>query len=303
MFTPDYMTRMRTYFTQAEKLAKSEDILARVKKAKLSLLYLELSQNLGYYTEFGDFTYGKSIRKSRAEKEIYQQYLNEFIDLCKKDELVMFGIPITFEKITAKWQACINLESSTVPRIDLPAEWIFTTDPEDKGVSEKWYANQKFYDAAVRKANEFGGGEASITPLAKGLTRMHINRGAEGWEGQGFPGFDGYGWYFQSIEIPDELFAKNHLYLYFSHVNEQAWVYINGGFAFERTYASTGKSVGELSPSPFSHDIKPYLKPGTRNKIAVRVKHSLGLGGMKFATMLIGTDEECTTDQLNKYRY
>jgi len=55
MFTPDYMARMRTYFTQAEKLANSPDILARVKKAKLSLLYLNYLRTLGYYTEFGDF--------------------------------------------------------------------------------------------------------------------------------------------------------------------------------------------------------------------------------------------------------
>jgi len=48
--------------------------------------------------------------------------------------------------------------SSVLPRLDLPADWIFTTDPEDKGVSEKWYANQKFYDAVLpKKPMSFGG--------------------------------------------------------------------------------------------------------------------------------------------------
>jgi len=301
MFTPDFMTRMREDFNQAEKLAKTQDILDRVKKAKISLLYLELCQNIGYYTEFGDFVYGKSIRKSRADKEIYKQYLDEFSELCKKNELSTFGIPITFEKITNKWQSCIDTDSSALPKIDLPAEWIFTTDPDDKGVKEKWYTSQKFYDAAVRKA-EFGGGEASIAPLEKGMTRLHINRGV-GWEQQGFPGFDGYGWYFQNIEVPDELFTKNHLYLVFLGVNEQAWVYVNGEFAFERTYASTGKSVGDLWTTAFSSDVKKYLKQGTRNKIAVRVIHASGLGGMWLPASLLGTDEECTTEQLDKYRY
>jgi hypothetical protein len=302
MFTPDFMNKMRACFNRAESLAKSEDILARVKKAKISLLYLELSQNIGYYTEFGDFVYGKSMREPLAKKEVFKQYLDEFIELCKKNELGIFGIPITFDKITAKWRACIDMENSTPPKIDLPAEWIFTTDPDDKGVGEKWYANQKFYDAAVRKTDEFGGGEASIAPLEKGLARLHINRGV-GWEQQGFPGFDGYGWYFQNIEVPDDLFAKKHLYVYFLGVNEQAWIYVNDELAFERTYASTGKNVGDLPTTPFSSDIKKYLKQGVKNRIAVRVTHGSGLGGIWLPAMLFGTDEECTTEQLYKYRF
>jgi hypothetical protein len=299
MFTPDFMTKMREYFTQAESLAKTEDIRARVKKAKISLLYLELCQNIGYYTEFGDFVYGKSIRESRAKKEIFKRYLGEFIDLCKKNEMVTFGIPITFEKITAKWRSCIDMEGPSLPRLDLPAEWIFTTDSEDNGVREKWYTNQKFYDAAIRMANEFSGGAAPITTPEKGLSRLLTNGGL-GWEQQGFPGFKGYAWYFQNIEIPDGLLAKNYLYLYFLGVNEQAWVYVNGKLAFERTYASTGKSAGELSA--FSCDIKHYLKQGSGNSVAVRVTHASGPGGIWLPVMLIGTEKPCTSEQLNEYR-
>ena len=134
------------------------------------------------------------------------------------------------------------------------------------------------------------------------MTRLHINRGA-GWEAQGFAGFGGYGWYFQDIEVPNDLFAKAHMYLYFLGVNEQAWVYVNGEFAFERTYASTGKTVGSLATTAFSFDIKKYLKQGGRNRIAVRVTHSSGLGGIWLPAMLFGTEEECTTEQLDKYRY
>jgi hypothetical protein len=115
MFTPDFMTKMRECFTKAESLAKSEDILARVKKGKISLLYLELSQNLGYYTEFGEFVPGKSIRESPAGKEVFKRYLDEFIDLCRKNELATFGIPITFEKITTKWRSCLDMKSSVLP--------------------------------------------------------------------------------------------------------------------------------------------------------------------------------------------
>jgi hypothetical protein len=287
MFTPEFMARMRECFTQAEGLAKSEEILARVKKAKIALLYLELSQNLGYYTEFGDFTYGKGLREPPAKKAAFKPYVDEFADLCRKNELTLFGIPITLDKIVDKWRACLDMESSSLAKLDLPAEWAFATDADDKGVGEKWYADPAFYDAAA------GG---------RKLTRLHINRGV-GWEQQGFPGFDGYGWYFQYLDVPDELLAKNHLYLCFRGVNEQAWVYVNGELAVERTYSSTGKSVGDLGGTPFSADIKKYLKPGGKNRIAVRVTHASGLGGIWLPAMLVGTEEECTTEQLDKYRY
>jgi len=302
MFTPEFMANMRNCFTEAERMAKSEEILARVKRAKTSLLYLELSQNVGYYTEFGDFVYGRSIRQSRAAKQVFKPPLDEFAEICKDNELTTLGIAGTVEKITAKWQSCIDAESSALPKVYLPAEWIFTTDPEDKGVGEKWYANRKYFDAAARLPNEAGGGAASAVALEKELSRLHINRGV-GWEQQGFPGFDGYGWYFQNLEIPDELVTRKHLYLDFLGVNEQAWIYINGEFAYERSYASTGKGVGDLAGAAFSFDAKRWLKSEIKNGVAVRVTHSSGLGGIWLPAMLVGTDEECSTEQLAKYRY
>ncbi len=88
-----------------------------------------------------------------------------------------------------------------------------------------------------------------------------------------------------------------------SRVNEQAWVYINGELALERSYASTGKGVGELAGAAFSFDVKKWLKPGARNRVAVRVTHSSGLGGILQPAMLVGLDEKCSTEQLDKYRY
>jgi len=302
MFTPEFMESMRRSFVEAERLAGSDEILARVKRAKLSLLYLELCQNLGYYSEFGDFVYGKSVKHPRAGKQAFQQYLDEFTDICKRNELTALGIPITLEKIAAKWQSCIDSDSPALPKVYLPAEWIFATDPADKGVSERWYANQEFYDAAARLTVGSEGGRQSAAGLGKGLSRVHINRGV-GWEQQGFPGFDGYGWYFQNLEVPDDLVSNQHLYLCFLGVNEQAWVYVNGEFAFERSYASTGKGVGDLVGAPFSFDAERWLKPGIRNRVAVRVTHASGLGGISMPAMLVATDEECTDEQLDRYRY
>jgi hypothetical protein len=283
-------------------MARSEEIRSRIQRAKLSLLYLELCQNLGYYTEFGDFVYGKSIGKLPSERQGFKQRLDEFVDLCKKHELTTLGIPITVEKIAARWRSCIDAAGAAAPKVYLPAEWIFTTDPDDRGVKEKWHANQKYYDAAVSLNDRSASVDKPALTLEKGLSRLHINRGV-GWEQQGFPGFGGYGWYFQSIVVPDDLLKRKFLYLYFLGVNEQAWVYVNGELAFERSYATTKKGVGELAGAPFSFDAKRWLKPSGRNCIAVRVTHSSGLGGIWLPAMLVGTDEECSTGQLDKFRY
>jgi hypothetical protein len=303
MFTPEFMARMRQSFEDAERKAGSDEILTRVKRAKLSLLYLELSQHLGYYTEFGDFVYGKSLRQPPAAKQVFRPLLDEFTAICNQHELTTLGIPITLARITAKWQSCITADSAALPKVYLPAEWIFRPDPADKGVSEQWYADPQNYESARQLLT--GGPECTPTPagsLKAGLHRLHVNRGV-GWEQQGFPGFDGYGWYFQEIEIPDGLLNKQHLYLDFLSVNEQAWVYVNGEFAGERSYASTGKGVGDLAGAAFSFDAKKWLKPGGRNRIAVRVTHSTGLGGILQPAMLVGTDEECSTGQLDRFRY
>ncbi len=297
MFTPEFMAKMERCFAAAEGLAQSDTIRERLKRAKLPLLYLNLAQNLGYYTEFGDFVYGKSIRRPPAEKQAFLPTLDQFLETCRKANLSTLGIPITVEKIAGKWRSCIEADSAALPKVYLPAEWVFATDPGDKGAGEKWYADRKYYDAAERRATG-----AAATELGKGLTVLHINRGV-GWEQQGFPGFEGYGWYFQTLDIPTDLAGRKHLYLYFLGVNEQAWVYVNGAPAFERTYASTGKRVGDLIGAPFAFDAHQWLKAGAGNTIAVRVTHSSGLGGMWLPALLVGTDEECSTEALAKYRY
>lgn len=302
MFTPEFMASMRRDFTEAESLARDDEIRWRVRRAKLPLLYLELCQNLGYYTEFGDFVYGRNIAQPRSAKQRYAQSLDEFVNIARHNELSTLGIPTTLEKIAARWRACIDADGAPVAKIYLPAEWIFATDPEDKGSGQRWYADPRYFDAATRLNQRAASSNTTPFAIEKGLARLHINRGV-GWQQQGFPGYNGYGWYFQSIALPEELAGKKHLYLRFLGVNEQAWVYVNGELAFQRTYATTGNGVGDLAGTPFGFDARRWLKSGDSNHIAVRVTHASGLGGIWQPAMLIGTDQECTSDQLDRYRY
>jgi hypothetical protein len=301
MFTPEFMAEMRRCFAEAERLAQSDEILTRVKRAKLSLLYLELCQNLGYYTEFGDFVPGKAAAQPAAARQAFRAPLDEFVDVCTRNGLTTLGIPVSLDRIAARWRSCLDAEGAPA-KVYLPAEWAFATDPQDRGVRENWPADARYYGAALKLSVATDGAQPMAPELGKGLARLHVNRGV-GWEQQGFPGFEGYGWYFQHLEVPAGLADRRHLHLCFLGVNEQAWVYLNGELAFERSYASTGKGVGELTGTPFSFDASRWLRGAGPHRIAVRVTHATGLGGICQPAMLVGTDEECTTEQLGAYRF
>jgi len=299
MFTLEFMAAMRRDFAAAEQLAQSDEIRERLQRAKLPLLYVELAQQLGYYSEFGDFITGTKWGQSRAAKQPLQPVLNEFAATCDRSGLSTLGIPITRDRIVAKWQACLDADSPPQVKAYLPAEWIFATDPQDQGVKGKWFADRRYYDAAATLKVATSPDQHSA-PLPTGMARLHINRGV-GWEQQGFPGFAGPGWYFQNLAVPEALAGRKHLYLYFTGTNEQAWVYVNGELIGERTYTSTGARPGDLVWAPFSLEATRCLKPGP-NRIAVRVTHEVGLGGIAAPAMLVGSDEERTTAQLGPYR-
>jgi hypothetical protein len=302
MFSAAFMAAMRQDFDAAARLARSDDVRARVQKAKLPLLYLELAQNLGYYSEFGDFIPGRSLGQSRAAKQALVPLLEEFATVCKQSGPTNLGIPITLEKITTKWRSCLEADSPAPEKVYLPAEWIFAADAADKGVTSKWYTDAKYYAAARTLTIRQSPQDKPAPALPAGMARLHANRGV-GWEQQGFAGFDGPGWYFQNLDVPAALAARQHLYLHFMGINEQVWFYVNGELAAERTYASTGAKPGDLGWATFSFDAKRWLRPGADNRLALRIMHTTGLGGMAAPSLLIGTDEECTTEQLQRFRY
>lgn len=301
MFTPAFMAGMARSFAAAEKLAASDVTRERVRRAKLPLLYLQLAQGLGYYSEFGDFIYGTAMAQPPAERAALRPLLDQFAATCKQAGLSSLGIPITVEKITGRWQQCLAQESTIVPTLHLPAEWLFRPDAGDRGVGEKWWDDPAPYAAAARLPARPGESDRPSAPLPAGLARLHINRGV-GWEQQGFPGLE-RGWYFQTLTLPPAFAARQHLYLHFTGVNEQAWVYLNGELAYEHTCASTGKGPGELAGRPFSFEAGKWLKPGEPNRLAIRVAHTTGLGGVTAPAVLIGSADECTPEQLANLRH
>ena len=155
--------------------------------------------------------------------------------------------------------------------LPISKDWKFTTDLEKQG-ERKQYFKTDFDDSdwTVLKEYDF-------------------------WA----PPYLGVGWYRQTINPPADIADKKHLYLFFGAVDEEAFVYINGKYAFERSVKSTGQSPGMLWNQPFLHDVKGLIRPGEPNVIVVKVYNSNQSGGIWLPVYLFPTDEEWTAQAIS----
>ena len=98
------------------------------------------------------------------------------------------------------------------------------------------------------------------------------------WEDEGFPGYDGYGWYRKHFQVPRE-WKGRALYLHLGKIDDVDEVYVNGNFvgasgSFPPNYI-TAYSVERRYLLPDS-----YLNLNGDNVIAVRVYDSQLEGGI-----------------------
>jgi sialate O-acetylesterase len=108
------------------------------------------------------------------------------------------------------------------------------------------------------------------------------------WETQGFPGYDGYGWYRRALTVPAD-WTKKRLFLQLGRIDDIDEVYLNGRFIgfngsfppnYETAYGNT-----RLYPIP-----PGVLIPGGKNVLAVRVYDSEMGGGIVQGPLTIAED-------------
>jgi len=224
---------------QAEALAKGDEVLA--KRVKTAQLPL-------MYTMA---TYGPGKDSEALD-------LDEFEGTARAAGMRYIhidGAGPNVDRYFAKLRELFAINLADIGYSEMNDEWRFAPDPEDVGMAQGWFT-----------ADLDDGAWATV-------------RSNQGWEPQGFDGYDGYGWYRQVLDVPADLLARDDLKLLFLGVDEQAEVFINGEEAFEHTTAATGRSVVALWKQPFMFDPRPWLKPG-RNVLVVRVHDSMMQGGI-----------------------
>jgi streptogramin lyase/REP element-mobilizing transposase RayT len=271
--SPEYLSKSKEYFARAEALAKDATTLKRVKTEKLSILYVELGQALGYITESGTYRPGSWRESKQPEKKpYYEKLLQEFLDNTTVAGVSLLSERFVIRKSTvaSKWREILTKKWKIIPAAKLSTTWKFNTDEQNAGVAQGWF--EPNYDDGT-------------------WTNMSSTTAAEGWESQGFNRYKGVAWYRQNVTIPADLERHKHLYLFFSGVDSESEIYINGVKVFEHTLASTGLTKEKIWNDPFAFDATQYLKAGQPNSLVVRVTSAGGVRGIYTPVYLISTDD------------
>ncbi|HJS88566.1 MAG TPA: TIM-barrel domain-containing protein [Steroidobacteraceae bacterium] len=121
---------------------------------------------------------------------------------------------------------------------NLAQGWKFSPDPRDAGLKGRWYASD--YD------------DAGWRPI----------RTDASWQQQGYPNYQGIGWYRLSFMLPRKLPAA--LYLYLGEVSGTYRLFVNG----EEVQHSHVQWPRELTYA----GVRTALHPGERNLIALRIE-------------------------------
>jgi len=131
-------------------------------------------------------------------------------------------------------------------RMDISQGWKFSTDPNDVGIPEKWFAGD--HD------------ESGWKSIRVGMP----------WQAQGFGSYHGTAWYRESINLPAKL--PDSLYLYLGEVSSSYQLFVNG--------KEVSHSMVQWPRRLTFANIAPYVYGGQQNEIAIRVVGNQDEGGI-----------------------
>ncbi len=144
--------------------------------------------------------------------------------------------------------------------VDLQSGWKFRTDPGDTGIRDQW-ASEKFSDDSWKTLE-----------------------GGRSWEDQGFPDYDGIGWYRKWVDVPASAPA-GPLYLVFGGVDDEYDLYVNGTKVAH--HGSRGNSVYGTATWT---DVAATIRRGAKNLVVLRVNDWGGEGGITKTPVMLADE-------------
>lgn len=99
------------------------------------------------------------------------------------------------------------------------------------------------------------------------------------WELQGWPDYDGIGWYRIRFKMPEKI-DSNAVEITFGGVDESAWVWMNGIYLGKHDIGTDGWAY------PFTLDMTKEIKWGEENILTVRVMNRSMNGGIYKPVMI-----------------
>lgn len=157
--------------------------------------------------------------------------------------------PIRFLRLLFCLASIVSWQYSQSQTIELAGIWRFTLDPLKNGIGERGVLPNNLLPGSILlpgSTDEGGYGYENRTITSLRLTRTHQ--------------YSGVAWYEKEIYIPDS-WKNKEIQLFMERVHWESQVWVNGEKAGKRESLSV----------PHRYDITPYLKPGKKNKIRIRV--------------------------------
>ena len=232
-FTPTLLKDCHALLDTATGEADNDDIAARIDRQRYALLFAELEQ----VSEAA----AKNVKLYARQAEL-QERIWGIVQRRKISPILG-----AYGKLGVEYKPPIA--AMTGKRLlEMPENWSFKTDPQQVGDKERWSA------AAP---------DASWKPIS-----IH-----KCWEEQGYPGYDGDGWYTVEVTLP--AVAKGRVWLFCEAVDETFKLWINGQYV--------GASEGDpavLWDKPVAVEITGKYKPGATNRVTMKVHDSGGAGGI-----------------------
>lgn len=143
-------------------------------------------------------------------------------------------------------------ERARLPCMHLPQDgWRFRTDPDDAGRTAAWFAPD----------------------LDDGNWRTDVPIETS-WQAFMERPYFGAAWYRRALDVPTFPKSGVSLWLTFRGVDEEAWVWINGRYVGEHAIGRDGWD------RPFQFDVTEWVRPGAANQITIRVRNTIGGGGV-----------------------
>ena len=134
--------------------------------------------------------------------------------------------------------------------MDLTGDWLFMTDPDERGVKEQWFL--------------------------KNHDRKTWMKASAGQSWQVFrKGYYGTGWYAKQFSLPVEMRAKK-LEILFEGVDEDCSVYLNE----EKLFSRVAEPPGVFRNFPFRIGVSDGLRYGEKNLLVVRVHKTASRTGI-----------------------
>ncbi len=233
-FTPEAVAAGERALRQASRLAPDDLTRARVTDQRYALDMVQLHQL--------EAKEGKSADEQVALVELNSRILTE----AERHDIGI-GMGARNALYVGYTPPLVALAGQRL--LELPEEWQFRTDPEAVGEDEQWQLPGRV--------------DATWKPIS-----TH-----QAWEEQGYPGYDGFGWYALDVKLPAG--SGGRVWLLFEAVDELCTVWLDG--------REVGRSEGEpgvVWDKPAAVEITGQYRPEETTHLVVRVHDSAYAGGI-----------------------